>query len=260
MKYRLGLVLSGGGLRGAAHVGVIEALAEEGIVPDAVSGTSSGALVGALWAAGRSSEEMLDFFASRSPFRLSKLALGKPGLFDTEKVVPDFAEEFPDDRFEALERPLYVAATDLVRARLEIFASGELIRPLIASSSVPLIFTPTAVAGRLYVDGGLMNNLPLEPLEGQCDFLVGVYASPIRRLGAEDLGGTVAVSLRAFEVAMHATSKDKFPRLQVLISPPELADFPTFGTRPDRRIYEIGLEAGRRRAVEISKALRELEQ
>ncbi len=255
MKHRLGIALSGGGLRGIAHIGVLEALREAGVQADCFAGTSAGALVGAMAAAGHSTETMLEFFEERNPFRLSKLALGRPGLFDTEKIVPDFVPLFPDDRFEALDKPLFVAATDLIRARPEIFASGPLVRPLVASSSVPLIFTPTTVAGRPYADGGLTNNFPVEPLEVLCDVVVGVYASPLRDIEPEALDSTLAVSHRAFDLGMFLSSRSKFHRCEVLVCPRELAEVPTFGKADVQRVFEIGLEAGRKQSGEVLQAL-----
>ena len=127
MRYRLGMVLSGGGARGLGHVGVLAALAEQGIQPDVAAGTSAGSIVAALWAAGYSPDEMLEFFVEKNPFRLSKLALSKPGFFDTEKVLADFRQYFPEDSFEALKKPVYLTATDLIEGKAEIFASGPLI-------------------------------------------------------------------------------------------------------------------------------------
>jgi len=87
MKHRLGIVLSGGGARGVAHVGVLKALTEHGIRPDCIAGSSSGALVGALYGAGYSPEEMLQFFVDKNPFRLSRLAVAGPGWIDTNVGV-----------------------------------------------------------------------------------------------------------------------------------------------------------------------------
>ena len=148
MQYGLGMVLSGGGSRGLAHMGVLKALAEEGIQPDCIAATSAGAIVAALYAAGYPPAEVLHFFETLHPYRISKLALHKPGIFDTEKVVADFRDYFPEDSFEALDKQLFLTATDLVGARLEIFNSGPLIRVILASSSAPMVFTPTEIDGR----------------------------------------------------------------------------------------------------------------
>ena len=148
MRYQLGMVLSGGGARGLAHVGVLEALGEEGIEPQILAGTSAGAIVAALYAAGYSPAEMLEFFVRKNPFRVSKLALVKPGIFDTEKATADFLEYFPENSFEALGKPIFLTATDLVEARGEIFASGPLVPAILASASTPLVFTPTEIGDR----------------------------------------------------------------------------------------------------------------
>jgi len=113
MQYDLGMVLSGGGARGLSHVGVLEALTEQGVEPQVLAGTSAGAIVAALYAAGYSADEMLEFFVEKNPFRLSKLSLAGPGIFDTDKVVADFLEYFPDNSFEALGKTIYLTATEL---------------------------------------------------------------------------------------------------------------------------------------------------
>ena len=116
-KATLGLVLSGGGARGIAHIGVIDALRSHDLVPDFIAGSSSGAIIGALAAAGHSTEEMLEFFLKASPFRLSVVTIRKAGILDTAKVVASFREYFPDDSFESLKIRLFLTATDIINAR-----------------------------------------------------------------------------------------------------------------------------------------------
>jgi len=248
-------VLSGGGIRGLAHVGVLKALLEEGIRPEVVSGTSAGAIVGALYGAGYSAEEMLEFFVEKSPFRISKLALGKPGFFDTDKVVADFREYFPEDSFESLAVPLFVTATDLVDARRVVFSSGPLIRPVLASSSVPFVFTPTEIDGRLFADGGILDNFPVEPLADLCELKMGSYASPMRDIDRKTLGSTLGVSQRAFEIGMHSASRQRFGLCDLVISPPELARFTPFETKAMSDCLEIGYRAARARMPEIRELL-----
>ncbi len=252
MRYNLGMVLSGGGVRGLAHAGVLEALRERGIAPQVLAGTSAGAMVAALHAAGHAAEEILRFFIHKSPFRLSKVALSKPGLFDTDKIVRDFRDHFPDDSFEALGKKIFVTATDLVEARAEVFESGRLIPAVVASASTPLVFTPTRIDGRLYSDGGITNNFPVEPLIGHCDVILGVYVSPLRRIDETSLRSTLAVSQRAFEVGMYLSSKRKFHRCDLLLSPPELSGFGTFDTKHVREIFDVGYRAARERMDEIA--------
>ena len=93
---------------------------------------------GTLYAAGYPPAEMLEFFIKKNPFRFSKMAIAKPGIIDTAKVVGDFEEYFPENSFEALGRELRVVATDLTRGEPVEFHSGALIPAVLASSSVPL--------------------------------------------------------------------------------------------------------------------------
>ena len=240
MKHRLGIVLSGGGTRGVAHVGALKALDEHGLSPGCIAGTSAGAIVGALYAAGYSSEEMLEFFEVKSPFKLSKLAVGKPGLLDTEKSVPDFLEYFPENSFEALSRPLFVTATDIVNARLEVFSSGVLVQTILASSSVPMVFTPTEIDGRWFSDGGIIDNFPVAPIKMLCDTLVGVYASPLRKVERSTLKNSLAVSQRAIEVGMYLSSRRRFHDCDVVICPEALSAFSAFDTKHLPTILDIG--------------------
>jgi NTE family protein len=249
------LVLSGGGARGIAHIGVIDALRSRGIEPDCIAGSSSGAIIGALAAAGHSTEVMLEFFRKASPFRLSVVTVRKAGILDTAKVVASFREYFPDDCFEALKIRLFLTATDIVNARLKIFESGPLIPAILASCSMPMVFTPTEIDGRWYVDGGVINNFPIEPLRGRCDVVLGHYASPLRRVRKQDLGGVLAVSERALEVGMHVASQQKFHECDVMLKCPELNQYGLFDTRHHREIFEAGRRATLAATESIERAI-----
>lgn len=255
----IGIVLSGGGIRGIAHIGVLRALFEHGVYPDCIAGASAGAIVGALYAAGYDPAEMLEFFEKKNPFRLSNVSITKPGIIDTDKVRADFEEYFPDNSFEALQRKLYVLATDLTRGEPVEFHTGELIPAVLASSAYPGMFTPIEIDGHIYADGGIVNNFPSELLTGRCGTLLGVHASEMREMNRSDFGNALSVLKRAFEVGMYRTSRAKYGTCHVVVRPPNLAQFGIFETKHNDEIEAVGYEAALERMPEILRAVHETE-
>ncbi len=235
-----GLVLSGGGIRGVAHIGAIKALEEFEIHPTHIAGTSAGAIVGALYAGGISWEEILDFFKTTSIFQTRKYARNKPGFVDTEKFYDDFKRLLPHDNFNALEKALYVTATDIIKGSLKVFNSGELIAPVLASASFPGVFTPTKIANSYYIDGGVLNNFPVELLQPECSTIIGVYVNPLNTITPIDLKHSYNVVERAYKIKMAADSITKFNTCDIIISPLQLNTFNTFSMSKINEIFDIG--------------------
>ncbi len=200
----IGLVLSGGGARGAAHVGVLKAIEEYGISPSHISGTSIGAIVGAMYAEGVHWSEILNFLKETSIFNTRRFAFNKPGFLDTEKFYNDLKVYFPIDNFNALEKTMFITATNVLTGNLKIFSKGELIMPIIASASFPGIFTPTEVDGSYYIDGGVLNNFPVEPLKTPCDRIIGVFINEMNDISIEDLKHSYSVVDRAVKIKINA--------------------------------------------------------
>ncbi|MBI2518556.1 MAG: patatin-like phospholipase family protein [Opitutae bacterium] len=254
-SYRLGIVLSGGGTRGVAHIGVLRALLEHGIEPECVAGTSAGAVIGALYATGHSAERMMDFFREIDPFSLTHMTFGKVGILDTLKFVPEFLRYFPDDSFEALQRKLYVVATDLLSGEAMVFDTGQLVLPLLASSSVPMVYSPTEVNGRWYVDGGIIDNFPVRLLRERCDIVLGVHVSPMREMKIEELGSSLSILDRALEVGMFSRSQEGFGFCDLMIQPRGLVHYGMFDTKHLADIETTGYEATLPHLAKIKRLL-----
>ncbi len=252
-RHALGIVLSGGGSRGLAHIGVLRALRDHGIAPGCVAGVSAGALVGALYAAGYPPEKMLEFFHKTDPFRLANVALSKPGIWDTAKFVPAFRAWFPDDSFDALRHPLRILATDLQRGEGVVFDRGPLILPLLASSSVPMVFSPTEIDGRWYGDGGIVDNFPARLIAERCDLLLGVHVSPMREVTSDQLGNSLNVLERALEVGMFARAKEEFARCKLVLRPSGLEKFSLFETKRLAEIEAAGYAEAKARMPQIER-------
>ena len=157
-----------------AQVGLLQYLKEQQIEPDIVSGTSAGAVVGALHCAGYSPEDILQIFISTRLFNLKNFAFNKMGLIDSRKISAALKPYFLADNFEALNKPLYVAATDLNNAIGVAFSRGSLCKALAASSAYPAMFTPVKWKDALYADGGIINNYPLNLIHHLCQHHIGM--------------------------------------------------------------------------------------
>ncbi len=182
-KPSIGLALSGGGVRGISHLGVLKALNESGIYPNQVSGSSAGAIVGVMYCQGYSPDEVLKIVIETNYFKLMRLAISWKGLFNLDSLAELLKTYLPADEFSALKTPLIVAATDIGKGEVVYFNSGRLIEPILASSCIPGMFEPIEYDSRFLVDGGVLNNLPVEPLKGKSDLVIGVNCNHVPELG-----------------------------------------------------------------------------
>ncbi len=237
-----GLVLSGGGHRAAAHVGVLKAMGEYGIFPDIISGTGAGALVGALYAANHSPDDILAAFKKVGVFNFARHDQNFQDVIDTDFFCNLLKEYLPDDSFEALHKRLFVTTTDLLHGCIKVFEEGPLIQVLLASISFPGLFKPVKMNDTLYIDGCILDNFPVDPIQEKCDVLYGVYVSPITQLTYTDFQHTYNVLDRAFQLPMNQITMNKFPLCDVLIYPHELGNHSLFDAKHLDDIFHIGYE------------------
>jgi NTE family protein len=182
-KASIGIAFSGGGVRGISHLGVLKALNEVGIFPNQVSGSSAGAIVGAMYCQGYCPEEVLKIIIETNYFKLIRPAISWKGLFNLDNLAELLKTYLPVDDFSALKTPLHVAATDIGKGEIVYFNSGRLIEPILASSCIPGMFEPIEYNSRYLVDGGVLNNLPIEPLKDKSDLIIGVNCNHLPELG-----------------------------------------------------------------------------
>lgn len=194
-KQKVALVLSGGGARGIAHIGVIEELERCGYQITSVSGTSMGSLVGGAYALGKLNElkEWIYTLDKGKVFRLVDFTLSKQGLIKGDKVLKKMKDFIPDTNIEDLPIPYVAVAVDLISKEEVVFREGSLYHAIRASISIPSVFTPVKEKKRLLVDGGVLNNIPVEHvLRTEGDLLVAVNVNadiPARRPELSDEEG-----------------------------------------------------------------------
>lgn len=177
---RVALVLGSGGARGYAHIGALQILAERGYEVVAIAGTSIGAMVGGLWAAGKLDDytEWVTPLSQRDVLRLLDPALLGPGMLRLERVLSRMTEMLDGTLIEDLPIPFTAVATDIASRREVWFSSGPMDVAIRASIAIPGVITPIMVNGRLLVDGGVLNPVPVEPVIGvDADFTMAVSLS-----------------------------------------------------------------------------------
>lgn len=235
---KIGLVLSGGGVRGVAHIGVIKALEEIGLKFDVLSGTSAGSIVGALYAYGYTPDQIFEFIITTKFFRSVRPAWAWTGILSVHGLRDVLLRHIPENSFEALKHPLHIAATEIREGRIHYFSQGELIPAILASCCVPAIFDPYLFNGGAYVDGGILNNLPVQPLRDQCDFVV---ASHCNHIGPNfDLKNIKVIIERSLLMAISGNTVASKRMCDVLIEPTDLGKISGFELSRAKELFEIG--------------------
>jgi NTE family protein len=248
--YKIGLALSGGGARGFAHLGVIQALNDAGIFPDVITGTSAGALVGVLYADGYSPKEILGLMNSGSRLDFMRPTLPREGLLQLGGIVKILKTSLRAKTFEELKIPLFVSATDLNNGKAEYFSKGDLIEPVIASASIPVLFQPVVINSIYYVDGGVMDNLPVYPIENICRFIIGSFVNPVGYV--EKISGLINIAERTFMLSISKEIIEKAKKFDLFIAPPELINYKILDPEKAEELFSIGYKATEEKLKEIN--------
>lgn len=257
-KVKIGITLSGGGARGFAHIGVLQALEEVGIFPDVVIGTSAGAIIGVMYAQGYSPREILKISEQSNLRKVFKLVLPRRGLSTQDYVLKQLQQYVPDNDFSALKRKFFVGVTNLNAGKHEIWDQGPLHDLVIASSAVPGVFQPIEIDGRYYVDGGVMNNMPAHPIRHLCDFLVASNAVTKVEKSSEQLNGIKSILARVFEISLWYRSRLHYDACDLVVEPSGLNEFGIFNFGQAKEIFELGYSSAKEQLNEMKSELEAL--
>lgn len=249
-KYKLGLALSGGGARGFAHFGVMQAMNEYGIKPDIISGTSAGAIAGAMLATERHPEECLHFFIHKKMMHFARFTLSKSGLMSMSKMKNHLQDFLQIQTFDDLKIPLVVTATDMTNATSVHFNQGELIPCVVASCSIPILFTPTRINGVNYVDGGVFMNLPVRPIRELCETVIAVEINSIEQ--KRSAANMLHIAERSLHLSLASNSRIDKKLADIVIAPDNMIRFSLFDLNRAKEIYEQGYLAAREALKDFS--------
>lgn len=235
---KIGLALSGGGARGFAHLGVIKTLEEKEIKPDYISGVSAGALVAAFYADGRTPEEIMDIFSSRKIYDLMKLTIPKSGFLKTEGLRKTLAKNLKAKKIEDLRTPIIICTTNFKEGKTKYHEKGNLVDILLASAGIPILFEVHHINKIPYIDGGIMDNLPIDPLLKQVSKVIAVHVNPLGEI--EKVGNPFQVAERAFHLAIRSDLQRKRELAYMFIEPPGLTNYGILDIKKSEEIYKIG--------------------
>ena len=256
---RVGLALSGGAARSIAHIGILKAFREGGVPIDAIAGTSGGAVIGLLYAAGVTVDDMERVALTLRWRDLAGFSLSRMGLISIKPLQRLLSSLVGPVKLENLPVAFAVVATNLVRRERHIFRTGDGIQAVLASSAMPHVYRPIDIDGDLYSDGGIVEYLPMSALEAYRPLVrVGVHLLPEDqyRSRPRHLGQVMATIVNIIQRANAQSSSDE---ADVLIKP-AVAPFPPFDLVNAAALVDAGYNAGKRFIPKILALLEEREK
>ncbi|WP_294633074.1 patatin-like phospholipase family protein [uncultured Bacteroides sp.] len=239
-KYPIGFALSGGFIKGFAHLGVMQALLEHDIKPDILSGVSAGALAGVFYADGNEPHRVLDFFAGHKFQDLTKLVIPKVGLFELEEFIDFLKSNLKAKTMEELLIPLIITATDLDHGRSVQFYKGSIAERVAASCCMPVLFSPVKIEGTYYVDGGVLMNLPVSTIQNVCNRVVAVNVSPL--MANKYKMNIVSIAMRSYHFMFRANTFPEREKADLLIEPYNLDGYSNTELEKAEKIFMQGYD------------------
>ena len=261
---KIGLALGGGGAKGFAHIPILEVFDELGVQPWCMTGTSIGAILGALYASGHSATDLVEIIReltlpkdtslknlirTKDSFKLLNLldphiSLKPQGLLKGEKFIGYLYDHMRISTFEELKIPLKTVATDFWRMEQVVSDSGELLPAMRASMALPYIFTPVVDGERVLVDGGLVNNVPHDLLSPECDIRIAVDIMGTTSTPPNKIPSPRDAVFHTYQVMMGAMAQEKLANhpVDIYVQPP-LIDIDILDFHKPWEIYGQGAAA-----------------
>ena len=245
----IGLALGGGAAKGVAHIGVLKALEDANIEVDYIAGTSVGAMIAALYAF-RVDVETIGSLARRLTMsKVTSFKLNKTGFFSTESLRELMLEYVGDVAIEDAAIPLSIVATDINSGEEIILTSGSVVDAVCAAAAIPGIYIPVEINGRTLVDGGLVQNVPIEALQtAGAGVTIASHLNSVSHY--QEISHVLDVMRNAFEIAVSQHTQDQLKEADLLIS----MDLSDFSLRDNTERYDELFNIGHQAAtVQLTK-------
>lgn len=199
-----------------------------------------GAIVGVLYAAGYSPQEIQEILIKETFSKVTGFSWRKTGLFKMEKLKAVLQNYFPEDDFSCLKKPFYLGLTNLNEAKRETRSSGPFFDFLVASCSVPGVFSPVVLDKVSFVDGGLICNLPAYAIREKCDILIGSHVNFPGKI--DSLTGPKAIVERAVNLGITENAKAQMELCDYIIDPPEMQNYSLLDFSKIEEIIQAGYD------------------
>lgn len=239
----IGLALSGGAARGFAHLGILQAMEESGFKPDMISGCSAGSIAAAFYADGYQPAEILEILSSYKLKKYFRFGLPKSGLMKSTGLYRIIKNNLRTKKIEDLDMPLWITVTNLNKGISEYISQGDLARFVLASASIPVFFRPIIMKGEMYIDGGVMDNMPLKPMLGKADIIIAANVNPIIEIKAPRSIRKIAE--RTFLLALHSKIIQQKHLANICIEVPEMHNIGFFEIKKAAKMFEYGYKAAK---------------
>ncbi|MCM1021082.1 MAG: patatin-like phospholipase family protein [Muribaculum sp.] len=242
--HHIGLALSGGGVRGIAHLGALYAMDELGIKPDIIAGVSSGAIAAAFYASGMKPLEILKLFMIAKFSDFCEISMPRNGLLNMNGFKSFLKKYMPVEKIEQCPLPVVLCATDLDSGTAVQWRKGNIVERVVASCSIPIVFKPMKIGGTNYVDGGVLHNLPAWAIREECDHLIGINVSPLIK-NRVPTSSILDVAQRSYHLLARMNAVSDLALCDTVISTDTIADLQVFNMKEKERIFKSGYKSAR---------------
>jgi len=239
-RYKSGIALSGGGVRGFAHLGALQAMNERGIYPEVIAGTSAGSIAGCLYADGYTPLEIYDLFRSLKFREFVVTTIPYDGFFKSTGIQMFLKKYLRAKNFEELKLPLRVIASDIAGGKAHVFSEGDIATAVAASCSVPIVFSPLEIEGNYYVDGGMFMNFPVSVIRQECEIVLGVNVSSVITMKYDK--SFKYIIERTMNYMVGANTVQDCKACDYLIESDDISSYSLFDMKSGEEIYKKGYE------------------
>ena len=249
---KITLSLSGGGLRGAAHIGAIKFLEEQGVTVTAVAGSSAGAIVGLFLAYGLKSDDMLTFLNNLGKKELFVWASDSIGIFSMKRVEKKLREIIKVEDYNHLKIPFYTCVTDIDTGERCYIQEGDPIEYTIASSTITPLYEAKKIGNHSYIDGGFSDNLPVKPLKIYDEKNLAININP---LIGEDLDSFKSLLIRSILIMIRSNSMPSKQLTDAYLEIKGVANMHLFDFSEIEMAYKAGYDEIKANWGDLSKKL-----